>query len=60
MIRAFRNLTVTIVTGVGWEQRHVSSLNQTQQQILTLLGLPSDLYARLGQLSRNLALQMRE
>lgn len=60
VIRAFRNLTVTVVTGGGWEQRHVSSLNATQQQILTLLGLPYDLYARLGQASGNLALQMRE
>jgi transposase len=60
VIRAFRNLTVTVVTGAGWEQRHVSSLNDTQQQILALLGLPSDLYARLGQARGNLALQMRE
>jgi len=60
VIRAFRNLTVTVVTGAGWEQRHVSSLNDTQEQILALLGLPSDLYARLGQPSGNLALQMRE
>ena len=60
VIRAFRNLTVTVVTGEGWEQRHVSSLNQTQQQILALLGLPSDLYARLGLPPGNLALQMRE
>jgi len=60
VIRAFRNLTVTVVTGVGWEQRHVSSLNQTQQQILALLSLPSDLYARLGLPLANLALQMRE
>src|SRR6266511_2050541 len=60
MIRAFRNLTVTVVTGEGWEQRHVSSLNQTQQQILDLLGLPPDLYARLGMPPGNLALQMRE
>jgi transposase len=60
VIRAFRNLTVTVVTGDGWEQRHISSLNQTQQQILTLLGLPSDLYARLGLPPGNLALQMRE
>lgn len=60
VIRAFRNLTVTVVTGVGWVQRHVSSLNATQQQILALLGLPSDLYARLGQASGNVALQMRE
>ena len=60
VIRAFRNLTVTVVTGDGWEQRHISSLNQTQQQILALLGLPSDLYARLGLPPRNLALQMRE
>jgi transposase len=60
VIRAFRHLTVTVVTGAGWEQRHVSSLNATQQHILALLGLPSDLYARLGQPPGNLALQMRE
>ncbi len=60
VIRAFRNLTVTVVTTEGWEQRHVSSLNQTQQQILDLLGLPPDLYTRLGLPPRNLALQMRE
>ncbi len=60
VIRAFRNLTVTVVTGEGWEQRHVSSLNQTQQQILDLLSLPPDLYARLGMPPGNLALQMRE
>lgn len=60
VIRAFRNLTVTVVTGVGGEQRHVSALNTTQQQILALLGLPSDLYARLGQPPGSLALQMRE
>ena len=60
VIRAFRNLTVTVVSGVGWEQRHVTALNATQQQILALLGLPSDLYARLGQPPGNLTLQMRE
>ena len=60
VIRAFRNLTVTVVTGEGWEQRHISSLNQTQQQILDHLGLPPDLYARLGLPPGNLALQMRE
>jgi transposase len=60
VIRAFRNLTVTVVTGEGWEQRHVSSLNDTQKQILGLLGLPSDLYAHLGQPPANFVLQMRE
>jgi hypothetical protein len=60
VMRAFGNLTVTVVTGVGWEQHHVSSLNDTQQQILALLGLPSDLYARLGKPPGNLILQMRE
>jgi len=35
-------------------------LNQTQQQILDLLGLPPDLYVRLGMPPGNLALQMRE
>lgn len=53
-IRAFRNLTVTVVTGAGWEQRHGTSLNDTQQQIVDLLGLPSDLYARLGGTAANL------
>jgi len=60
VIRAFRNLTVTVVTGPDGEQRHVSSLHATQQQILDLLGLPPDLYARLGRSPGNLALQMRE
>ena len=60
VIRAFRNLTVTIVTGEGWEQHHITALNATQQQILDLLRLPSDLYARLGKAHRNFALQMRE
>jgi len=60
VIRAFRNLTVTVVTGAGWEHRHSSPLNAMQQQILALLGLPSDLYARLGLPPGNLALQMRE
>jgi transposase len=60
VIRAFRNLTVTLVTGEGWEQHHVTALNATQQQILDLLGLPSDLYARLGKAPSNFALQMRE
>jgi transposase len=60
VIRAFRNLTVTVMTGVDWEQCHVSPLNATQQQILSLLALPSDLYTRLGRPPGNLALQMRE
>jgi transposase len=63
VIRAFRNLTVTVVTGVGWEQWHVSALHDTQQQILALLSLPADLYARLGAppgRSGNFVLQMRE
>lgn len=60
VIRAFRNLTVTVITGSDGEQRHVSLLNATQQQILALLGLPPDLYARLGSPAGNFALQMRE
>jgi transposase len=60
VIRALRNLTVTVITGPDGEQRHVSLLNATQQQILVLLGLPPDLYARLGSPSGNFALQMRE
>jgi transposase len=48
VLAVFRNLTVTVVRGDGWQQHHVSSLNDTQQQILALLDLPSDLYARLA------------
>jgi transposase len=60
VIAAFCNLTVTHVRGEGWEQRHISSLNRTQQQILDLLELPPDLYTRLGAPLVNLALHMRE
>jgi transposase len=48
VLAVFRNLSVTVVMGNGWEQHHVSSLNDTQQQILALLDLPPDLYARLS------------
>jgi transposase len=48
VLAVFRNLTVTVVIGDGWQQHHVSSLNDTQQQLLTLLDLPPDLYARLA------------
>jgi len=60
VIGAFRNLTVTVLTQEGREQRHVSPLNRTQQHILDLLGLPPDLYARLGALPANLLPQLRE
>lgn len=60
VVAVFGNLTVTMVMGDGWEQHHVSSLNDTQQQILALLGLPPDLYARLGWPPGNLLQQMPE
>jgi len=60
VLAVFGNLTVTVVIGDGWEQHHVSSLNDTQQQILALLALPPDLYARLGWPPGNLVPQMPE
>lgn len=43
-----RRIAAAQLTGEGWAQYHVSALNALQQQILALLNLPADLYARLG------------
>jgi len=60
VLAVFGNLTVTVVIGDGWEQHHVTSLNDTQQHILALLDLPPDLYACLGWPPGNLIPQMPE
>jgi transposase len=54
VIAAFRSITLTIVDGPALQQRHISPLNATQQHILSLLGLPPDLYDRLTALTANL------
>jgi len=59
-LAAFCNLTLTVLTQDGMEQRHISPLNRTHQHILDLLGLPPDLYAGLGALPANLLPQLRE
>jgi transposase len=47
MIAAFDNLTLTTVASGNDQQRHVTPLNRTQQQLLRILALPLDLYNRL-------------
>jgi hypothetical protein len=48
VVAAFGNLTLTIIVCEGVEHRHVWPLNATQQHILALLKLPSDLYEQLA------------
>lgn len=49
VLDAFAELTLTRWRGEDGEwQGHATVLNATQQQILALLGLPTDLYARLA------------
>ena len=47
LLRAFRNLTVTLMDVHGQSCGHVPPLNALQQQIIRLLGLPADIYSRL-------------
>jgi transposase len=54
VLAAFRNITLTVLSGPAVQQRHVSPLNATQQHILSLLRLPPDLYDRLTALTANL------
>ncbi len=60
MIAVFSNITLTQVEVAGQVHRHVSALSTTQQHILELLGLPPDLYSRLGAPSPNLLPHLRE
>lgn len=60
IIRVFSNITLTQIEQNGACHRHVSGLSATQQQLLGLLGLPADLYARLGAPSPNSLPHLRE
>ena len=57
---AFGNITLTTIDGPGLTHRHVSPLNRTQQHILDLLDLPTDLYDRLAESEPNSVLHLRE
>lgn len=54
VIAAFAGITLTMLSGPALQQRHVTALTTTQQHILSLLGLPPDLYDRLTALTTNL------
>jgi len=45
MLRAFKNITLTIVTVNGQTIRHITPLTDVQQRILALFGLSTSLYA---------------
>jgi transposase len=47
VLRAFQNITLSIVDVEGHVHRHISPLNATQQHVISLLSLPADLYSRL-------------
>jgi transposase len=47
LLKAFSNLTLTVFEVEGQVYGHVSSLNGLQQQILSLLGLPTTIYSDL-------------
>jgi transposase len=47
LLRAFSNITLTLVDVRGQEFGHVPPLNALQQEIIRLLGLPPDIYSRL-------------
>jgi hypothetical protein len=60
VIHAFRNITLTQLTLDGQVRRQVTPLTPLQQQILSLLRLPADLYTRLGSPSPQPLLNLRE
>jgi transposase len=47
MLEAFNEITLTIVSGPGFVQRHLPPLSALQQQILTLCGFSPAVYTRL-------------
>jgi len=47
LLRAFSNITVTLIDVQGRSLGHVPPLTTVQQEIIRLLGLPVDLYSRL-------------
>lgn len=49
LLKAFDNITLTILNIKGEDHGHVTSLNQVQKKILRLLGLDSAIYSSLAQ-----------
>jgi transposase len=60
LIAAFDNVTLTTVQSGDEQQRHVTPLTTTQQHILRIVGLASDLYDRLTLPHPNSLLHLRE
>lgn len=51
LLKAFDNLTLTILEVQGQQYGHVSPLNTLQEQILRLLGLSPEIYSGLAESS---------
>ncbi len=60
VVHAFRNITRISLIHAGQTHRHVTPLTPLQQQILSLLRLQADLYARLGTAAPQPLLTLRE
>ncbi len=60
VIAAFDNLTLTTIEMEAGTHRHITPLTATQQHVLVLLALPTDLYERLAHPVANLAYHLRE
>ena len=60
VLHAFRNITRTHIIHEGQTYEHVTPLTPLQEQILSLLCLPADLYARLGTTAPQPLLNVRE
>ena len=48
LLEAFAGITLTVIVMSGQTIRHITPLSQVQQRILTLLGLPSNVYEDLA------------
>jgi transposase len=60
VLHAFRHITRTHIIHNGQTHPHVTPLTPLQEQILSLLRLPADLYARLGSTVPQPLLNLRE
>jgi len=60
VITAFQHLTRTVVLLPDVHYHHVTPLTPLQEHILTLLGLPADLYARLASSASKPLIHLRE
>jgi transposase len=49
LLKAFDNITLTILNIKGEEYGHVTPLNQVQKKILRLLGLDPEIYSSLAE-----------